>query len=45
MLSSNRLEGVIPDELERCEKLQTLDLQGNQLETGGFGMGYVGWAD
>lgn len=33
VLSSNRLEGVIPDELERCEKLQTLDLQGNRLET------------
>lgn len=29
-----RLEGVIPDELERCEKLQTLDLQGNRFETG-----------
>jgi hypothetical protein len=33
VLSSNRLEGVIPD-LERCQKLQTLDLQGNCLETG-----------
>ncbi len=34
VLSSNKLSGVLPNELERCEKLQTLDLQGNCLETG-----------
>lgn len=34
MLSSNKIEGVIPDELEQCGRLRTLDLQGNRLETG-----------
>ena len=37
-----RLEGVIPDELEQCEKLQTLDLQGNCLETGAYAR--IGWS-